>query len=156
VVVMLCSIVYGVQTAPASPKTAAISAQLPSHVAETRDTILAAVRSASIEDLARLISADHTIPDFGIDSGNDPIEALKKLSADGAGREILAALAEVRDVAPAALPLSKDLKNNLICVWPYCAEKPLDQLRGPDQVDLFRLVPPAKVVEMREKKRWLW
>lgn len=152
VVVVLCSLVYGSRIAAATLDVNAI----PVHVAETRDAILAAVKSANLDDLTGIIDAQDTKPDFGIETGNDPIAALKKLSADGGGREILAAMAEVLDVAPATLPLGKDLENNLIYVWPYLAEKPLEQLNGAEQIDLFRLVPAAKVVEMREKKRWLW
>ena len=65
-------------------------------------------------------------------------------------------MGEILDLPPAALPLGKDLENNLIYVWPYLAEKPLDTLSAAEQVDLYRLVPAAKVAEMREKKRWTW
>lgn len=129
---------------------------MPAHVADTRERLLAAVRAASIDDLAAIIDDSATKPDFGMATSGDPIAALKNLSADGAGAEILAVLSEVLDVAPATLPLGKDLENNLIYVWPYLAEKPLEALSGSELIDLYRLVPAAKIPEMREKKRWLW
>jgi hypothetical protein len=129
---------------------------IPDHVTETRELILSAVRSASIDDLKSVLETSETKPDFGLAPGDDPIAALKKASADGNGRETLAAIAEILQLPPATLPLGKDIENNLIYVWPYLAEKPLDALSGPEEVDLYRLVPAAKVTEMREKKRWLW
>ena len=32
----------------------------------------------------------------------------------------------------------------------------IDKLTPPEEVDLYRLVTPAKAAEMGEKKRWLW
>ncbi|MEQ1670160.1 MAG: hypothetical protein ABL893_04810 [Hyphomicrobium sp.] len=152
VVVALCSLVYGWCV----PGAMAGEQPLPAHVAETREMILAAVRAASLEDLAAVIDASAVKPDFGLASGDNPIAGLKALSADGRGLEILAALRDVLDVAPATLPLGKDLENNLVYVWPYLAEKPLDTLSSADEIELYRLMPAAKVAEMREKKRWIW
>ncbi len=87
---------------------------------------------------------------------NDPIRALEAESADGKGHEILAALVEILSLPPATLPLGTDIENNLIYVWPYLAERPLDKLTPAEEVDLYRLVTPAKAAEMHEKKRWLW
>ena len=156
VVVAVCAIVYGSQAA--SVRSA--ETQIPAHVAETREMILAAVRAASIDELAPVFDASQSKTDIGSSAGDerggDPISALKKRSADGRGHEILAALANVLDVAPATLPLGKDLENNLIYVWPYLAERPIETLTSAEEIDLYRLVPAAKVAEMREKKRWLW
>ena len=128
---------------------------LPPNVVEMRELILSAVRSGRIEDLKAAIELNANKPDFGSSDG-DPIHALSTLSGDGQGREMLAALGEILDMPPAALPLGRDLENNLIYVWPYLAERQLDQLTGPEEVDLYRLVSPAKLREMREKKRWTW
>ena len=132
---------------------------LPPNVAEMRELILSAVRSGRIEDLKAAIEINANRPDFGTGPGDDnadPIQSLSALSGDGQGREILAALGEILDMPPAALPLGRDLENNLIYIWPYLAARPLDQLTGPEEVELYRLVTPAKAKEMREKKRWTW
>ena len=128
---------------------------LPPNVVEMRELILSAVRSGRIEDLKAAVELNAATPDFGTGDG-EPIQGLIALSGDGQGREILAALAEILDMAPAALPLGGDLENNLIYIWPYLAARPLDQLTGPEEVDLYRLVTPAKLKEMRDKKRWTW
>ena len=129
---------------------------LPPPAAEMRDLLLAAVRSGHIEDLRAALELNGVKPDFGAITGDDPFAAMKALSGDGQGREYLAALAEILDMPPAALPLGRDLENNLVFVWPYLAAKPLDHLSATEEVDLLRLVTPAKAKEMREKKRWLW
>ena len=134
----------------------ASNAALPVPVAETRELLLSAVRSGRIEDLKPAIDDNAVTPDLGLSANSDVIAALKSGSADGAGLETLAALAEILDLPPATLPLGNDLENNLIYVWPYLAETPLDQLTAQQQIDLYRLVPAAKASEMREKKRWLW
>lgn len=151
-VVAVCANVYGSQAAFGQR----VQLPIPAHVAETRDMILAAVRAASIEDLAPIIESSQSKTDFGFSSNDDPVSMLKKHSADGHGREFLAAMADVLDVAPATLPLGKDLENNLIYVWPYLAERPIETLSRAEEIDLYRLAPAHKVAEMREKKRWLW
>ena len=133
-----------------------LSKPLPPQVAEMRDMILTAVHTGQIDDLKSAIDLNGVEPDLGGRRGDDPIATLKAASADGEGRDVLAILGEILEFEPAALPLGKDLENNIVYVWPYLAEKPLDQLRPPEEVALLRLVTAAKAAEMREKKRWLW
>lgn len=130
--------------------------KLPPHVEDLRDVILTAARSGNIEELKTAFEVSGMVPDLGIEAASDPIKALKEHSEDHEGREILAALVQALDMPPVALPLGNDIENNLIYVWPYLAERPIDKLSPAEEVDLYRLVSPAKAVEMREKKRWLW
>ena len=71
----------------------------------------------------------------------DPVAYWKKISGDGEGREVLAALAEILDAGYVTVPLGRDLENNRIYVWPYFAEVPLRKLTPAQQVELLRLVP---------------
>lgn len=129
---------------------------LPPGVAEMREAILAAVRSGDIEDLRHAIELNELKPELGAAAGSDPIAHLKAISGDGEGREILAALGEVLGMAPATLPVGRDLENNLLYVWPYLAElKPAD-LTPAQQVDLLRLVTPAEAKAMQAGGKWLW
>lgn len=130
--------------------------KLPPHVEDLRDVILTAAHSGNIEELKTAFEVSGVVPDLGIEAASDPIKALKEHSADHEGREILAALVQALEMPPVALPLGNDIENNLIYVWPYLAERPIDKLSPAEEVDLYRLVTPAKAVEMREKKRWLW
>jgi hypothetical protein len=121
-----------------------------------RDAILAAAHTGDIEELKTAIEWNELKPDFGSAAGSDPIAYWKRISADGQGREILAVLANLFSLAPAELPFGKDAENNAIYVWPYLAERPLDKLTAAEEVDLYRLMPPAAANAMREKKKWTW
>ncbi len=130
--------------------------KLPSHVADLRDVLLTAARSGDIEELKSAFDVSGSVPDMGISPRSDPIKVLKDRSEDPQGRDTLAAIIQILEMPPVALPLGNDIENNLIYVWPYLAERPLDKLTPSEQVDLYRLVTPAMAAEMREKKRWLW
>ena len=49
---------------------------------------------------------------------------------------------------------SLDIENNLLYIWPYFAETPLDQLTPPQEVELLRLVPPGLARDMKAKGRY--
>jgi hypothetical protein len=140
----------------AAAEESAQTSQLPEHVADLRDAILTAARSGNIDELKAVFDMSGTTPDLGIPGVTDPIAALKTESADGNGREILANLIELLNMPPATQPFGSDIENNLLYVWPYLAERPLDKLTPSEEVDLYRLVSPAKAAEMHEKKRWMW
>jgi hypothetical protein len=130
--------------------------KLPDHVADVRDAILTAAHSGKIEELKSAFEVSGAVPDLGISSRSDPIKALKDRSADPQGRDTLAAIVEIMEMPPAALPLGNDIENNLIYVWPYLSMRRLDSLTPSEQVDLYRLVPPELAADMLKKKRWLW
>jgi hypothetical protein len=132
------------------------SKPLPAPVEEMRQAILAAAHSGRIEDLIAPLDWNELKPDVGAGAADDPIAYWKKKSGDGAGREILAVLANILEMRPAELPLSNDLENNIIYVWPYLAEAKLDNLSPAEEVDLLRLVPPEKAKAMRDGKKWTW
>jgi hypothetical protein len=145
-----------VHVATAGANEPGIGVKLPPLIEDLRDVILTAARSGNIEELKTAFEVSGVVPDLGIEAASDPIKALKEHSEDHEGREILAALVQALEMPPVALPLGNDIENNLIYVWPYLAERPIDKLTPAEEVDLYRLVTPAKAVEMREKKRWLW
>jgi hypothetical protein len=138
------------------PKPGDDTGPLPEPVEEMRQAILAATHSGNIEDLRVPLDWNELKPEVAAPAGEDPIAYWKKTSADGNGREILAALAEILPMRAAELPFGKDLENNIIYVWPYLAEVDLGKLTPPQEVDLIRLVGPAEAKAMREKKKWTW
>ncbi len=129
---------------------------LPQPVQEMRDAILTAVRSGDIEDLRVALEWNELKPHVADEPVDDPIAYWKEISGDGEGREILAVLAEVLDCGPAALPIGKDIENNLVYVWPALAETDLSKLTPQQEVALYRLVDPAEAKAMRETRRWQW
>lgn len=152
-VVMAAALVYvsGSRVAEAN-----YGPKLPNNVADLRDVILTAARSGNIEELKLAFDVSGAVPDLGVSPRSDPIKALKDRSVDPDGRDTLAAIVQMLEMPPVALPLGNDIENNLIYVWPYLSTRPLDKLTPAEQVDLYRLVPPELVAEMRKKKRWLW
>lgn len=162
--VVHCSIpsALGAETAPSPPPPTASqpaepkTAELPSHVSEMLDQILAAVRSGRIEDLQHAIDWNELPPEFGDEAGNDPIGYWKKSSPAGDGHDVLAVIEKLVALAPAKLPIGADPENNVVFVWPYLAEKPLDSLTTAERADLMSLMPEAEANVMIEKKKWAW
>ncbi len=129
---------------------------LPAPVLDMREAILSAVRSGRIEDLRHAWELNELKPDIGEAAAGDPIAHFKRISGDGEGREILAALAEILEAGYVVLPLGPDLENNRIYVWPYFAEVPLDKLTPAQEVELLRLVPPAAAQAMRSAGKYTY
>ena len=130
--------------------------KLPAPVAEMREAILAAVRSGNIEELRHAFELNELKPELGPEPVGDPVAYWKKISGDGEGRELLAALAELLDAGYVTLPLGRDLENNRIYVWPYFAEVPLDKLSPAQEVELLRLVAPAAAKEMKVNRKYAY
>ena len=143
---------------PASPplKVHHGSERLPGPAEEMREAILNAVRSGRIEELRHAYELSELKPDLGIGPASDPVAHWKKISGDGEGREILAALGEILETGYVVLPLGPDLENNRIYVWPYFAEVALDKLTPGQEVELLRLVPPAAAKQMKEKGKYTY
>ncbi len=145
------------QVERSAPTNSASTPQpLPKGVIEMLDGIQAAVRTGRIEDLKPAIAWNELPPSIDASKVDDPISFWRKQSADGEGREILAILAAIIDAGYAVLPLGRDVENNRLYVWPRFAEMALDTLSPEDEVQLYRLVSPAQVKAMREKRKWTW
>lgn len=129
---------------------------LPSPVEEMREAILSAVRSGDIEDLRPALEWNELKPHIGGEASDDPIAQWKKMSTDGAGREILAVLADILECGYTTLPIGSDIENNLVFVWPGLAEADLSKLSPLQEVWLYRLVSAPEAKAMVESKRWQW
>jgi hypothetical protein len=80
----------------------------------------------------------------------DPIEFWKKASADGAGRDVLAAMLNV--IASGFVRVGQG--QDEMYVWPYFAEIDLATLTPSQEVDLYRIVPPALAVPMKKAGKY--
>jgi len=127
---------------------------LPAPVREMREALLAAVQSGQIEELGYAYELNDLKPDLGAAPGTDPVAHWRRISGDGHGREVLAALWLVLDAGYVVLPLGPDLENNRLYVWPYLAEVPLGKLTPAQEVELLRLVLPGQARQMKEKGRY--
>lgn len=135
---------------PAAPEVRYGSDRLPGPVQDMREAILSAVRAGRIEELRHAWDLNELKPDLGVAlADGDPIAHWKRISGDGEGREVLAALGEILDAGYVALPLGRDLENNRVYIWPYFAEVALDKLTPAQEVELLRLISPAALKDMR-------
>jgi hypothetical protein len=135
---------------PSAPEVRYGTDRLPGPVQDMREAILSAVRAGRIEELRHAWDLNELKPDLGaVAAGGDPIAHWKRVSGDGEGREILAALGEILDAGYVVLPLGRDLENNRVYVWPYFAEVALDKLTPAQEVELLRLVSPSALKDMR-------
>jgi hypothetical protein len=130
------------------------TAGLPGPVVEMREAILAAVKSGRIEDLTAAIELNEIKPAFSAGPVSDPIATLRSNSADGEGREVLAALGDILESGYVAVPAGRDIENNRIYVWPYFAETGTKTLSPSAEVELYRLAPAADVRRMRDTGRY--
>ena len=140
--------------APPPPQIHYGTKGLPRPVLDLREALLAAIEAGDIEELRHAWDLNEAKPDLGADAKGDPVAHWKRLSGDGEGREVLAALSLVLDAGYVVLRSGPDLENNQVYVWPYFAEWPLEKLTPKQEVELLRLVPPAAVREMKAKGKY--
>lgn len=117
-------------------------------VKKLRLALVEAAASGDIEKLRPLLGTgeDETQVTVG-DAPEDPIAALKSLSGDQDGREVLAILLDI--ISAGAAHVDKGTPQEAY-VWPYFAEKNLDTLSPPEIVELYRIVTAGDVADMKE------
>ena len=122
--------------------------KLPEPVKKLRTALVEAAASGDIEKLRPLFGTgeDETQVSVG-DAPEDPIAALKSLSGDQDGREVLAILLDI--ISTGAAHVDKGTPQEAY-VWPYFAEKNLDTLSPPEIVELYRIVTAGDVTDMKE------
>lgn len=122
--------------------------QLPEPVKRMRVALVEAAASGDIERLRPLLTAGDNGTQVAVgDSPEDPIVALKGVSGDPDGREILAIILDILSTGAALVDKGTPEAQY---VWPYFAEKSLDNLSPPEQVELYRIVTASDVADMKE------
>lgn len=135
----------------ANPEIISYPKALPQHVQRMREDILKAARSGEVEALRPVLESNELMPRVVSGDTGDPIAFWKKNSEDGAGREILAVLVTILQM-PCARTDPGGPDETFI--WPYLAELDLEQLTPAQEVDLYRVIPPAGVESMRDFGRY--
>lgn len=124
------------------------SKQLPAAVQRMRVALVEAAASGDIERLRPLLTQGENGTQVAVgDSPEDPITALKSVSGDPDGREILAIILDILSTGAALVDKGTPEAQY---VWPYFAEKALDKLSPPEQVELYRIVTASDVSDMKE------
>jgi hypothetical protein len=80
----------------------------------------------------------------------DPIAFWKKASADGTGRDVLAAMLNV--IASGYVRVGQG--QDEMYVWPYFAETDLTKLNPAQEVELYRIVPPSLALPMKKAGKY--
>jgi hypothetical protein len=120
----------------------------PEPVRRMRQLIIDAATTGDISKLKPLMNPgpDQTVVPLQ-DPAQDPIEALKALSGDSEGVEILAILLDI--LSTGFVQLDKGTADEAY-VWPYFAGKSLGLLTPQEKVELLRIVTAGDVAEMQE------
>lgn len=118
----------------------------PAAVQKTRQEIIDAASAGDVKKVAALLKANQA--DLGPDNSNsDPESALKDMSGDGDGLEVLSIMLDVLSTGYAHVGAGT---ANDMYVWPYFAEKDVKTLTQAEKVDLMRLVTAGDFADMQE------
>jgi hypothetical protein len=123
---------------------------LPDPVKSMIERIAAAAESGEIENLRPVLESNELKPMVADTYVEDPIGFWKKQSADGSGRDVLAAMLDVMSAGFVRATQGQDE----LYIWPYFAEADLSKLTPPQEVEFYRLVSPPLAVQMKRDGKY--
>jgi len=123
---------------------------LPDPVKHMLMAIAGAAESGNIEAMRPVFESNELKPMVSASFVDDPIAFWKKASADGTGRDLLAAMLNVLSSGYVRKGQGKDE----IFVWPYFAETDLAKLTPAQEVELYRIVPPELALAMKKSGKY--
>lgn len=125
---------------------------LPQPMQRMLKQIVDAAASGDIEAMRPVFESNELKPMVTTSYVDDPVGFWKKASADGEGRDVLAAMLNVLSVGFVRTGKGPDE----MYVWPYFAAVDLSQLTPAQEVELYRLVPPSEAVAMKKSGKYGW
>ena len=128
-----------------SPKVLYDFNALPDPVKRMLQQIVGAAESGDIENMRPVFESNELKPMVTTAYVEDPIEFWTKASADGNGRDVLAAMLNVLSTGFVRVGQGKDE----MYVWPYFAETDLATLTPAQEVELYRMVAPSLALPMK-------
>ncbi len=123
---------------------------LPEPVKRMLERIASAAQSGEIENVRPVLESNELKPMVATAFVEDPIAFWKKESADGTGRDVLAAMLDVMSSGFLRIGQGQDE----MYVWPYFAEADLTKLTPVQEVELYRVVSPALAVPMKKAGKY--
>jgi hypothetical protein len=126
--------------------------ELPDPAHRMFEEIIVAAQSGDIVQLKPVLEMNELKPMVATAAVDDPIAFWKKASADGQGREVMAALLNILNAGFAKV---KDGKEETY-VWPYFAEADLAKLSPTQIIELYRVVPAAQAVAMQKSGKYTY
>jgi hypothetical protein len=133
-----------------NPKVLYDFTALPDPVKRMLRQIAGAAESGDIEAMRPVFESNELKPMVTTSFVDDPIAFWKKASADGKGRDVLAAMLNVLSTGFVRVGQGQDE----IYVWPYFAETDLAKLTPPQEVELYRIVPPQLALPMKSSGKY--
>lgn len=137
-------------TADQAPKALYDFNALPDPVKRMIEAIAEAAQSGEIEKMRPVLESNELKPMIAADYVDDPIAFWKKESADGSGRDVLAAMLNVMSAGYVRVGKGQDE----MYVWPYFAETGLSALTPAQEVELYRIVPPQLAAPMKKSGKY--
>ena len=123
---------------------------LPDPVKAMLEQIGNTATSGEIEKMRPVLESNELKPMVAAAHVDDPIAYWKKDSADGTGRDVLAAMLDV--LSSGFVLIGKG--DEAMYVWPYFAETDLTKLSPAQEVELYRLLPPADAIAMKKAGKY--
>ncbi|HZJ11415.1 MAG TPA: hypothetical protein VFD26_02035 [Methyloceanibacter sp.] len=123
---------------------------LPDPVKRMLEQIAVAAESGEIENMRPVLESNELKPMVAPGYVEDPIALWKKDSADGTGRDVLAAMLDVVSSGFVRVGQGQDE----MYVWPYFAETDLAKLTPAQEVELYRIVPASLAVPMKKSGKY--
>ena len=123
---------------------------LPDPVKRMLEQIAAAAQSGEIENMRPVFESNELKPMVAPDYIDDPIAYWKNQSADGTGRDVLAAMLDVMSSGFVRTGKGQDE----MYVWPYFAETDLGRLTPAQEVELYRIVASSLAVPMKKEGKY--
>jgi len=123
---------------------------LPDPVKHMLEQIAEAAQSGEIEKMRPVLESNELKPMVAAAHIDDPIAFWKKESADGSGRDVLAAMLDVMSSGYVRTGQGEEE----MYVWPYFAEIGLSALTPSQEVELYRVVPPERAVAMKKSGKY--
>ena len=125
---------------------------LPEPVKRMLQQIAAAAESGEIETMRPVFESNELKPMVATEYVDDPVAFWKKASADGTGRDVLAAMLNI--AASGYVRVGQG--QNEMFIWPYFAETDLAKLTPAQEVELYRIVPPAQALAMKKAGKYTY
>ncbi|MEG6508814.1 hypothetical protein V6C03_07505 [Methyloligella sp. 2.7D] len=123
---------------------------LPDPVKSKLERIFIAAQSGDLEKMRPVLESNGVKPLVRNEWTHDPIAYWKEVSADGSGRDILAAVMNVFSLGFVKTGSGEET----IYVWPYFAKRDLTKLTPVEQVELYRIVPPKEAAAMLKSGKY--
>jgi len=133
-----------------APKVLYDLAGLPDPVQRMLTEIIFTAETGNIEAMRPVLESNELKPMVAAAHVDDPIAYWKEQSADGTGRDVLAAMLNMLSSGFVLTGKGHDQTY----VWPYFAEVDITKLTPTQEVEFYRAVPPQLAAPMKKNGKY--